>query len=83
MAVSSNQFGLTQPGNQVPVKISLLEAPNYALVMEYLTNDKVAIANNTAYVDGQSLCFGNVSSAVRNAIDTVVPIEPACGECGN
>ena len=80
--MSSNLFNLTQPGKQVPVKISQLEAPNDAVVMEYLTNQNVTITNNTAYVDGQSLCFSNVSTAVKNAIDGVTPIEPVCGECG-
>ena len=81
-AVSSGLFDLAQSGDQVPVNISQLEAQNAAVVMEYLMNENLTIVNDTAYLDGQSLCFGNVSMAVRDAIVSVVPIEPVCGKCG-
>ena len=81
--ISSGLFNLTEPADQVPVDTTQLEAPDVAVVMEYLTNENTSVANNTAYVNGPLLCSGNLSTAVKNAIDSVVPIEPVCGECGN
>ena len=83
MAVSSGLFGLTKPGDWVPVNASQLEASDDTVVMEYLMNVTIAVANSTAYLDGQSLCSSNVPTAVRDAINSVVPIEPVCGKCGS
>lgn len=80
--VSSGLFNHSQAGDRVSVDLSQLEAPNDAVVMDYLTSENITIVNNTAYLDGQFLCLGNMSTAVRDAISSVVPIEPVCGECG-
>ena len=85
MTVSSGLFGLTKHGDHVTVNISQLEAPNDAVVMEYLVNMTITVAaNNTAYLDYQSLCnsSSNMPTAVRDAINGIVPIEPVCGKCG-
>ena len=81
--VSSGLFNHSQAGDQIYLDLSELEAPNDAVVVDYLTNANVTITNDsTAYLDGQFLCLGNISTAVRDAINSVVPIEPVCGQCG-
>ena len=62
--------------------LSQLEAPNDVLVTDYLTNENIVTVNGTAYLDEQSFCLGNISTAVRDAIDSIIPIEPVCGKCG-
>ena len=81
--VSSGLFNLTHPRDQIPVDISLLEAPNTAVVMDHLNSENITAENGTAYFDGPALCSGNTSASVRNAINSVVPIEPVCGICGS
>ena len=81
-AVSSGLFNHFQAEDQISVDLSQLEAPNDAVVMNYLTNENIVTVNGTAYLDEQSLCLGNISTAVRDAIDSVIPIEPVCGKCG-
>ena len=78
-AVSSGLFDR----DQVPLDISQLEASNAAMVMDYLTSENITIVNGTASLDGRFLCFGNIPTAVRDTINSVVPIEPVCGRCGN
>ena len=84
MTVSSGLFGLTKRGDHIPVNVSQLEAPNDAVVMEYLMNMTITVANNIAYLDYQSLCnsSSNIPTAVSDAINSIVSIEPACGKCG-
>ena len=62
--------------------LSQFEAPNDAVVTDYLTDENIVTVNGTAYLDEQSLCSGNISTAVRDAINSVIPIEPVCGKCG-
>ena len=80
--VSLGLFNHNQPGDQVPLDVSRLEAPNDVVVMDYLTNESITIISDTAYLDGQSLCSGNISTTVRDAINNVISIEAVCGECG-
>ena len=82
--VSSGFFNLVQTGKQISLDLSQLEAPNDAaiVVTDYLTDASITVTNDTAYLDGQSLCLSNMSSAVRNAIDSIIPTEPLCGICG-
>ena len=62
--------------------LSQFEAPNDAVVTDYLTNENSVIVNGTAYLDEQYLCLGNITEPVRDAIDSVYPIDPICGKCG-
>ena len=81
--VSSGLFNLAQTGKHISLDLSQLEVPNDATVVtDYLTNGSIMVTNNTAYLDGQSLCSSNMPTAVRNAIDSIIPIEPVCGICG-
>jgi hypothetical protein len=80
--VSSGLFNHFQAEDQISVDLSQLEAPNDAVVMDYLTNENIVVVNGTAYLDEQSLCSGNISTAVRDAINSLIPIEPVCGKCG-
>lgn len=82
--VSSGLFNIAQTEEyNISLSFSQLEAPNdAAMVMGYLTNESIMFANNTAYVDGQFLCSSNMSEAVRDAIDGIIPIDPICGICG-
>ena len=81
--VSSGRFNIAQAEEQIPLNLSQLEAPNdAAMVMGYLTDESIMLANNTAYVDGKLLCSSNMSETVRDAIDGIIPIDPICGLCG-
>jgi hypothetical protein len=80
--VSSGQFNHFQAKDQISVDLSQLKAPNDAVVMDYFTNENIVIVNGTAYFDKQSLCLGNISTAVRDSINSLIPIEPICGKCG-
>ena len=81
--VSSGRFNIAQAEEQIPLNLSQLEAPNEAaMVMGYLTDESIILANNTAYVDGKFLCSSNMSETVRDAIDGIIPIDPICGLCG-
>ena len=80
--VSSGLFNHFQAEDHFSVVLSKLEAPNDALVTDYLTNENIVIVNGTAYLDEQYLCLGNITDPVRDAIDGVYPIDPICGKCG-
>ena len=82
MVVSSGQFGLSQPGDQVSVNISQLPPPHDGIIMNYLNDTNITVAGGIAVIDGHSLCF-NVATEVRDAINRVLPVEPVCGQCGN
>ena len=79
-------FNIAQAEEQISLNLSQLEALNdAAMVMDYLTNrsnTSTMLANDTAYVNGQFLCKSNMSEAVRDAIDGIIPIDPICGLCG-
>ena len=81
-AVSSGLFNHFQAEDHVSMDLSQLEAPNDAVVTDYLTNENIVIVNGTAYLDEQYLCLGNITKPVRDAIDSVIPIDPICGKCG-
>lgn len=81
--VSSGLFNISQAEEQIPLDLSQLEAPNdVALVIDYFTNGSVMVTNSTTYVDGKFLCSSNISKAVRDVIDGIIPIDPICGMCG-
>ena len=81
--VSSGLFNIAQAEEQIPLNLSQFGVPNdAAMVMDYLTNGSNMLANNTAYVDGKFLCSSNMSEAVRDAINSIIPIDPICGLCG-
>ena len=79
--MSSGQFDLTQPRDRVPLDISQLGAPHDTVVMDFLADANITVENNIASVDGRTLCF-NTSVAVRDAVASILPIGPICGQCG-
>lgn len=84
--VSLDMFDIGKTGEQIPVNLSQLETQNDAalMVIDYLTNkNNISVTNNAAYLDDQFLCSSNMSSAVREAIDSIIHIDPLCGICGN
>ena len=82
MVVSSGQFGLTQPGDQISVNVSQLQAPHDNVTANYLNDANITVTDNIAAIDGYNLCF-NVAIEVRDAINSILPLEPICGQCGN
>ena len=78
--MSSGQFGLIQQGEQVSLNVSQLQAPHDNIVMSYLNDSNTTVTDGIAAIDGHALCF-NVTAEVRDAVDTVLPVQPVCGEC--
>ena len=83
VAVSSGQFGLTQPGDQVSVNVSQLGAPHDATVADYLSDMNTTVTDGIASIDGNALCF-NTTKEIRDALDSVLLdlFEPICRQCG-
>ena len=81
LAVSSGQFSLNQPGEQVNVNISQLQAPYDTIVVDYLNAMNVTITDGAASIDGFTFCF-NTTTRVRDALSSILPVEPICGQCG-
>ena len=81
MVVSSGRFGLTQPGDEVPLNVSQLQAPHDNITTSYLTDMNITVIDGIAIIDGHVLCF-NISTEVRDAVSTVLSVEPICGQCG-
>ena len=81
VAVSSGQFGLTQPGDQVSVNISQLQPPHDNITANYLNDANITVTGDIATIDGYNLCF-NATTEVRDAVNSILPVEPICGQCG-
>ena len=81
-AVSSGLFGLTRPGDQVSLDTTQLQTPHDDILMDYITNENISVTDGIVNLDGHTLCF-TVTTAVRDAVSSIVPIQPVCGECGN
>lgn len=81
VVVSSGRFGLTQPGDQVSVNISQLQPPHDNVTASYLNDANITVTGDTATIDGYTLCF-SVVTEVRDAINSILPLEPICGQCG-
>lgn len=81
VVVSSGQFGLTKPGDQVYVNVSLLQAPHNIVVANYLNDVNTTVTAGIAIIDGYHLCF-NIATDIRDSVSTILPVEPVCGQCG-
>ena len=79
--VLSNQFDLTQPGDQVTINTSQVQSLHASVLMDYLSATNATVTDGIAKLDGPMLCF-NVTTAVRDAVDSVISVQAVCGQCG-
>ena len=81
VAVSSGQFDLTQPGDQVSVNISQLQPPHDNVTANYLNDANITATGDIAIINGYDLCF-SAATEVRDAVNSILSVEPICGQCG-
>ena len=65
------------------INTTQLHAPHDSVLADYIssTNMSATVSDGIAQLDGSSICF-NATEAVQAAVDTVVPVQPLCGQCG-
>ena len=78
VAVSSGQFGLTQPGDQISLNVSQLQVLYDNITASYLTDMNITVIDGIAIIDGYSLCY----TEIRDAVSSILPVEPICEQCG-
>ena len=77
----SGQFDLAQPGDQVTINTSQVQSSHSSVLMDYLSATNATVTDGVATLDGPMLCF-NVTTAVRDAVDSVTSVQEVCGQCG-
>jgi hypothetical protein len=49
--------------------------------VNYLNEANITVTDGIATIDGYNLCF-SAAAEVRDAVNTILPVEPICGQCG-